>query len=160
MRVLELCAACENAEHVKCIDADWRPGDLRYCSCQGQCLPTAELGRRVERGLFRENTRGMNTMRDLFWQRQFKQQEEVRTWERWNAHRHATEPAYALGWRKAGPNPHGIECPCDRCHQGVLRLLRDCGVLPRGEPEWTGFDVYPDEQPFVPTRYRRDESDR
>ena len=121
-------------------------------------LTTLEQGRKVERALFRENTRGMNTMRDLFWQRQFKQQEDVRIWERWNAYVAGPEI------RPAGPNPHQWPCDdplCDRCDAAEKHLLRDLDLLPKGKKDWLDYAAEEvAERLFGLTRYRRDESDR
>ena len=119
---------------------------------------TLEQGRKVERALFRENTRGMNTMRDLFWQRQFKQQEDIRIWERWNAYIAGPEIT------PTGPNPHQWPCDdplCDRCDAAEKHLLRDLGLLPRGKPDRASYvSVRLTPHLSVPVLYRRDESDR
>jgi hypothetical protein len=131
----------------------------RYQLERADLTTTIEQGRRVEIDLFQENSRGMRTMGELLKARMFG----------------ATE--YALSLRKRmmdyqhqQPGPvivaakqvkHGIECPCDDCDLAVKRLLRDCGVLPKGKPNWASFTVEPESERLkMPARYRKDESDR
>jgi len=118
-------------------------------------LTEIESGRRVEVALFQENTRSLNTLTNLLDSRVFSQREDVRKWEK----RHAYVPKRDI--TEAGPNGHGWYCFCRRCEAGIKRLLRDCGVLPKGEPDRARVTAEPVlERLRVPMRYRRDESDK
>ena len=129
---------------------------------------TIEQGRRVEGELFAENHRSMQTMGELLKARMFGSTE------------------YAIGLRKRmtnyvqggevsgdapltvppEPDPHGFPCQdpyCNRCNDAIKKIFRDCGLLPSGQPDPEWKDLT--DEPFsgrlrVPTRYRRDESDR
>lgn len=61
------------------------------------------------------------------------------------------------------PHPeHGVLCDCPDCDEAVKRLLRDCGILPKGQPD--RLDLVTDPLAWfklkAPLRHRRDESDR
>ena len=123
-----------------------------------------EQGRRVEGDLFAENHRNLQTMGELLKARMFGSTE------------------YAIGLRKRmyayesgvgrppepypDPHPeHGVLCDCDDCDEAVKRLLRDCGVLPKGRSDRDVMTLAEEIEARagrlkVPLRYRRDESDR
>ena len=120
-------------------------------------LTDIEQGRKVEIALFRENTRSMDTLANLLFNRWFSKTEDIRLWEK--RQDHVPEPV-----SQAGENPHRFPCEdpfCWRCEAGVKRLLRDCDLLPTGQPDRYAYtaDAFVDGTK-VAVRYRRDESDR
>ena len=130
----------------------------RYQLERTDLLTDIEQGRKVEIALFRENTRSMDTLGDLLTHRWFSKTEDIRLWQKHQDHVPGP-PVF-----QAGENPHRFPCEdpfCWRCEAGVKRLLRDCDLLPTGSYYMAGFSIEPKSQRLrVPTRYRRDESDR
>lgn len=103
-----------------------------------------ELGGAVEREQFIESTYKMNTLGQLLRSRESSGKNAVRTWQQRNDYIPGPDII------PAGPNPHDWDCPCDRCVDGFERLLVDLDLT--AEPVVGRLKV--------PTRYRRDESDR
>jgi len=130
----------------------------RYQLERTDLLTEIEQGRKVEQELFQENTRGMNTLGNLLFSRWWSKTEAIRKWQA----RQDYVPGPPI--REAGPNPHQFPCEdpfCWRCEAGVKRLLRDCDLLPVGEPDRAHLSVEPlIGRLKIPTRYRRDESDK
>ena len=130
---------------------------------------TIEQGRRVEGELFAENSRGLRTMGELLKARMFGATEYAINLRKRMTKFQGGAPGSAAGTpvvptnRQFPPEPHQFPCEdpyCDRCNNAIKRLFRDVGLLPSGKPDRDLTD-----EPFtgrlkVPTRYRRDESDR
>ena len=143
-----------------------------------------EQGRRVEGELFAENHRNLQTMGELLKARMFGSTEYAiglrkrmtnyvqgagrrgyydatkpgRRWSETSAHVGDRPPP------EPDPHPeHGVLCDCDACSEAVKRLLRNVGILPKGQPDRASLiaetmaDWY---RLKIPARYRRDESDR
>jgi hypothetical protein len=100
-------------------------------------LTTLEQGRRVEVELFQEKHRGLRTMGELLKARVFGATEwainlrKRMTKFQGGGGSGATSPA-SRGDRP--PEPHQWPCDdpfCQPCEDGVKRLLRDVGVIPR-----------------------------
>ena len=91
-----------------------------------------ESGRRVEFALYDENERiakdpwavWPNDLALLLKQRRTIGTKKV---ERWTYRQQREEPEHYSETIK-----HGISCPCDACDEAVKKLLRACGVLPKG----------------------------
>ena len=118
-----------------------------------------EQGRKVAIALFRENTRSLDTLGNLLTNRWFSKSEDIRLWEKRNTY--VPEPPVF----QAGENPHGFPCSdpwCERCDAGIKRLLRDCGVLPKGKPDigYVAMGRAMVRQGVSRVRHRMDESDR
>ena len=127
-----------------------------------------EQGRRVWIEQDREDHRKMRTMGDLLQGRVYAATEY---WE--GLRKRMTEFQGGGSMSGAGypqpaavpldPHPeHGVLCDCDDCDEAVKRLLRDCGILPKGSRDWGAFTVeraHATGRVRLPARYRRDESD-
>lgn len=97
----------------------------------GDELTLLEQGKAVEREQFIESTYNpLSTMPQMLRQRVFSKSQDVRRWEKQDDYAAIAQTTLA------GPNPHGIECPCDSCQAAVKRLLIDVGVLPSWRWKW------------------------
>ena len=132
----------------------------RYQLERTDLLTEIEQGRKVEIALFRENTRSMDTLGNLLFNRWFSKTEDIRLWEKRRAYAERDRWTYP----RSHLVEHGPECPCDGCLDAVKRLLIDCGVLPGGymtRSDRLDFTTEPlTARLTIPARYRRDESDR
>jgi hypothetical protein len=129
-------------------------------------ITTIEQGRRVEQEQFQENTRGMRTMGELLKARLFGSTQ-------WAIDLRRRMTNYVQGGGEVKgvprlasppPEPHKFPCQdpyCDRCNEAIKRLFRDIGLLPSGKPDRLDLTDEPFAGRFrVPTRYRKDESDK
>jgi hypothetical protein len=103
-------------------------------------ITTLEQGRRVEIELFQEKHRGLRTMGELLKARMFGATEwainlrlRMTKFQGGGTYAQAAhEVSPRTGYRP--PEPHSWPCDdpfCQPCEDGVKRLLRDVGVLPR-----------------------------
>jgi hypothetical protein len=99
---------------------------------------TIEQGRRVENELFAENSRGLRTMGELLKARLFgSTQWAIDLRKRMTNYVQggsAAQGVAPLSVISSPPEPHSWPCDdpfCQPCEDGVKRLLRDVGVLPR-----------------------------
>ena len=141
-----------------------------------------EQGRRVEGELFAENHRSLQTMGELLKARMFGSTEYAiglrKRMVKYASGKGAASSAGRVlrpeaprtGSREPFPDPHpehGVLCDCPDCDEAVKRLLRDCGILPKGKDlnaadwDWavSGGAVTFRRHRTEP-RYQRDESDR
>jgi hypothetical protein len=128
-----------------------------------------EQGRRVEGDLYAENHRTMQTMGELLKARMFGATEYALS-----LRKRMTNYVQGDGVLRSGvaahpsfsppPEPHKFPCQdpyCDRCNEAIKRLFRDIGLLPSGKPDRLDLTDEPFSGRFrVPTRYRKDESDK
>lgn len=128
-------------------------------------LVEIEQGRRVEGELFRESHRKMETMGELLKARMFGSTEYAiglrKRMTDYNTY-NAKDKVPPIRNEYPDPHPeHGVLCDCPDCDEAVKRLLRDCGILPKGLLDYKALTAEPITGRIkVPTRYRRDESDR
>jgi hypothetical protein len=99
-------------------------------------ITTLEQGRRVEVELFQEKHRGLRTMGELLKARMFGATEwAINLRKRMTNYVQGDRPRQdVVAGSPGSPEPHSWPCDdpfCQPCEDGVKRLLRDVGVLPR-----------------------------
>ena len=132
-----------------------------------------EQGRRVEGELFAENHRNLQTMGELLKARMFGSTEyaiglrkRMTNYVQGGETKSGETADNSSRYRPPEPDPHpehGVLCDCDDCDEAVKRLLRDCGILPKGSRDWGAFTVeraHATGRVRIPARYLRDESDK
>jgi len=137
----------------------------RYQLERADLLTTIEQGRRVEIDLFQENSRGIRSMGELLKARMFGATEyAISLRKRMTNFQGGVNrtPAPQAGDRP--PEPHQWPCEdpwCDPCDAATKRLLRDLNILPKGKPDRASYTADPITGRLkVPSRYRKDESDK
>ena len=124
-----------------------------------------EQGRRVEGDLYAENHRSMQTMGELLKARMFGSTEYAiglrKRMTNYVQGGRSKSQVTGLAPPELDPHPeHGVLCDCQDCDEAVKRLLRDCGVLPKGG--YHRLELVRERiegRLRVATRYRKDESD-
>ncbi|HKN43999.1 MAG TPA: hypothetical protein VJW23_08740 [Propionibacteriaceae bacterium] len=102
----------------------------RYQLERTDLITTIEQGRRVEQEQYQENQRNpLSTLTTLLEQRRFGGRRSILREQRRHEYEKQKRDEEDL---RGSIVRHGLMCPCDDCDEAVKRLLRDCGVLPRG----------------------------